>query len=264
MFQDIPTDDKPKALWESRKDMTPIDKPLAAALGFTPDDLARFGERLAYARRTRRISQGKLAAALGWDTQSRISNYELGKREPGLDDILRMATILRVDPSWLLFDRAAPAEQLPKLPDRGDIKDRDGVSIPRYQGTLCPVLKTEQLDRFIEERDVVQVGEWLPCPVAHGSATVCLKVEGQANHHPEDRRSLTEGEIVYVDPDVAPQSGHMIVVNVDGAVLIRLLTIEGGRRRLAALNPRWPDGMIELRPVDRVYGTVIAKHQSLL
>jgi transcriptional regulator with XRE-family HTH domain len=247
--------------------MTTPGKSLNSSVGFSPDDLARFGERLAYARRTRRISQGKLANALGWDTQSRISNYELGKREPSLDDILRMATILRVDPSWLLFDRATPDAQLPRMSTGGDganSREKDGVSIPLYQGVLCPVLTTEQLDRFFEEPGGMQVGEWLPCPVEHGTGTVCLKVEGQANHYPDDRRSLAEGEIVYVDPDVAPQSGRMVVVNVGGAVLIRLLTIEGGRKRLATLNPRWPDGMVELGPMDRVYGTVIAKHQSML
>lgn len=66
------------------------------------DDLCmKIGERIKQARAEASLSQPQLAQLCGWDSQSRISQYETGKNEPGLDDIKRVAEALGVSFGWL-------------------------------------------------------------------------------------------------------------------------------------------------------------------
>ncbi|WP_322977833.1 helix-turn-helix transcriptional regulator [Pseudomonas sp. C11] len=51
--------------------------------------------RISELRRTARISQQALASQLGW-SQGRVSNYEAGRREPGLDDCRSIVSALNV------------------------------------------------------------------------------------------------------------------------------------------------------------------------
>lgn len=51
--------------------------------------------RISDLRRTARISQLALASHLGW-SQGRISNYEAGRRVPGLDDCRAIVGALNV------------------------------------------------------------------------------------------------------------------------------------------------------------------------
>jgi len=53
-----------------------------------------FGKRLKAARNHAKLSQPELAKACGWDSQSRLSNYERGERTPSLDDIDKLAKAL--------------------------------------------------------------------------------------------------------------------------------------------------------------------------
>ena len=49
------------------------------------------------------MSQGQLAAACGWASQSRIGNYEAGTREPKIDDVNKIAKALSIKPEQLLL-----------------------------------------------------------------------------------------------------------------------------------------------------------------
>jgi transcriptional regulator with XRE-family HTH domain len=115
--------------------------------------IAGFPRRLALARRMRDINQADLARSLGWDTQSRISNYENGKREPNLSDIVAIATLLRVDPAWLIFGTGTPSHQGPPVGILLPIKDGD-VSLhpPTHTQNLCPIIKTTEVEQFMKTR----------------------------------------------------------------------------------------------------------------
>lgn len=69
------------------------------------------GQRIARFRNELKLSQGALAKACGWASQSRIGNYELDAREPTLGDIVAIARALHIEPYELLpaeFDRSEP------------------------------------------------------------------------------------------------------------------------------------------------------------
>lgn len=62
------------------------------------------GSRIKHYRKIRGLSQLALAKACGWESQSRIGNYEKDAREPSLDDVKKIAEALKVSQADLLFD----------------------------------------------------------------------------------------------------------------------------------------------------------------
>ncbi|OLP14350.1 transcriptional regulator [Klebsiella michiganensis] len=58
--------------------------------------------RLKRTREQKGMSQAKLAELCGW-AQSRIGNYEAGRRNIGLDDAVTIAKALSISPAVLMF-----------------------------------------------------------------------------------------------------------------------------------------------------------------
>ncbi|WNN70371.1 helix-turn-helix domain-containing protein [Kluyvera cryocrescens] len=58
--------------------------------------------RLKQAREQKGLSQAKLAESCGW-VQSRIGNYEAGRRSVGVDDAMTIAQALGINPAELIF-----------------------------------------------------------------------------------------------------------------------------------------------------------------
>ena len=70
-----------------------------------------------------------------------------------------------------------------------------------------------------------------------------------------------DGELIYVDPEVAPENGRYVVLQLEGAVeaILRLFIVEGGRRCFKALNPDWPDRIVEASGEVAIRGVVVFK-----
>lgn len=60
-----------------------------------------FGEQLKKLREERHLTQYQLATHLGYGS-SAISNYETGKNEPSLKDLIRLADFFQVSTDYLL------------------------------------------------------------------------------------------------------------------------------------------------------------------
>ncbi|HDM71002.1 MAG TPA: LexA family transcriptional regulator [Thermotogales bacterium] len=69
-----------------------------------------FGKRLRLLRERNNMSQRELAEKLGLSTMA-ISNYELGKREPDVDTIMKLARIFNVSVAYLLGEVDDPKKQ---------------------------------------------------------------------------------------------------------------------------------------------------------
>lgn len=67
--------------------------------------------RIAHYRALAQMSQGQLAAACGWASQSRIGNYEAGTREPKIDDVNKIAKALSIKPEQLLLSISLAKEE---------------------------------------------------------------------------------------------------------------------------------------------------------
>jgi SOS-response transcriptional repressor LexA len=99
-----------------------------------------------------------------------------------------------------------------------------------------------------------QHSNWMACPVDHGALTFALPVLGDAMNG-ED--GYHEGEIIFIDPDVAPEHGKDVVVLSGNTALFRRLEITPEGRFLKTVNPGWPSPVIPLPGSAVICGTVV-------
>ena len=85
--------------------------------------------------------------------------------------------------------------------------------------------------------------EWMPRPKHSGVRTFALRVRGESMEP-----GYQHGDIIFVDPDVAPEHGKDVVVRLDGRndVVFKRLVVEGKLMYLKPANPNWPDKIIEI------------------
>jgi SOS-response transcriptional repressor LexA len=118
-----------------------------------------------------------------------------------------------------------------------------------------------QASSFADGLDNPQPGdgeEWMPRPKHSGARTFALRVRGESMEP-----GYQHGDIIFVDPDVAPGHGKDVVVVLDdrNEVVFKRLVVEGRLEYLKPANPNWPDRIIEISacPGARIIGVVIGK-----
>ena len=101
--------------------------------------------------------------------------------------------------------------------------------------------------------------EQLPCPVPCSEDTFVLRVEGESMEP-----KFHDGDLIYVDPQVPPENGRYVIVRLEGAheAILRQLIVEGGRRYVKALNPDWPDRIVEASDEVAIRGVVVFKGET--
>lgn len=121
----------------------------------------------------------------------------------------------------------------------------------------------------------VQAGQWsgttgnfelrdaedlLPCPVRCSPDTFVLRVRGQSMEP-----KFHDGDLIFVDPSVAPVSGRYVVVRLERSqeATFRQLIVEESRQYLKALNPDWPHRIIELNSKATICGVVVFKGERV-
>jgi SOS-response transcriptional repressor LexA len=70
-----------------------------------------------------------------------------------------------------------------------------------------------------------------------------------------------DGDLIFVDPTVTPRNGKFVVVRLDDTheAILKQLIIEGDKRYLKALNPDWPNPIIQLDSTAALCGVVVFK-----
>lgn len=102
--------------------------------------------RVRIARKAAKMSQADLAAACGWEGQSRISMYELGKRGIGQAELEQMADATGVSRYWMVMGEGDMLRGAPES-NAGDVREAPGFGtkvshegmmvIPRYEVWLA-------------------------------------------------------------------------------------------------------------------------------
>ena len=96
--------------------------------------------------------------------------------------------------------------------------------------------------------------------VRHPQATFFVRVQGDSM---QGAGSL-DGSVVLVDKAIKPLHGHIVVAVVDGDFTCKRLFSRGGRMRLKAENPTYPDIVPREGQLVEVWGVVVAHiHQHL-
>lgn len=130
-------------------------------------------------------------------------------------------------------------------------------------GWTVPLLAWSQATLFTTYESMAEadVEGWVGCPIPHSSDTFALRVQGASMHNPTGEASLTEGELIYVDPARAPNHGSLVVIRAqrDEQAYCRQLLVDGGTRYLQALNPNWPNRITQMAPDSSICGVVIGR-----
>lgn len=180
------------------------------------------GQRIAYFREQKGMGQGQLSAACGWgDSNSRISNYEKGVREPKLGDIKILAKALGVSFSQLADDEASGVLEETTSPAR--LKP-------------VPVVGTAQLGND---------GYWsdLGYPAGHGDGFVdyassdpdAYSVRFNGNSMAPRFR---HGEFGIIEPNTPVSGGDEVLVKTtDGRSMVKVFAYEkNGQVHLQSVN----------------------------
>ena len=126
-----------------------------------------------------------------------------------------------------------------------------------------PLISWAQASRWpeiVESFDTDDAEDWLPCPVPCSRRTFILQIRGDSME-PRFRGD----DLIFVDPEGSAEHGSFVVVRTldDEHAVLRRLIQEGGRSFLEALNPAWPNRIVEMSNRETVIGVVIFKGEVL-
>ncbi len=142
--------------------------------------------------------------------------------------------------------------------DAGANREHNAYEVPGIR-SLHPLIswayaaeRSEVCERYAPQYDT----ELLPCPVACSPDSFVLRVRG-ASMEPK----FHEGELIFVDPNALAGHGKYVVVRLDTSneATFKQLIVEEGKQYLKALNPDWPNRIIEVDEEASICGVVVFK-----
>lgn len=200
------------------------------------------GSRIAHYRKLANLSQGKLAKACGWASQSRIGNYELDSREPSLDDIALIAKALHIPPERLLTG--------------GSNENVTETNQPYREAKEYPLISWVAAGAWQEACDNFHPGDaddWLSSDKDAGACGYWLEVKG-----PSMLNTFTPGMRILVKPeDFDLVSGKFYIARLEstGETTFKQYLRDGGSSYLQPLNNAFP--MIPITDDVSIIGMVI-------
>ena len=128
---------------------------------------------------------------------------------------------------------------------------------------VLPVISWVQAGDWMEISEGFPPGygqEFLTCPVPCSKDSFILRVRGESMEP-----KFHDGDLIFVDPHADAVSGKYVVVMIEGTseATFKQLIVEGGRQYLKALNPNWPNRIIELDQTARICGVVVFKGEMV-
>ncbi|WP_395602498.1 XRE family transcriptional regulator [Pseudomonas sp. A1230] len=206
------------------------------------------GLRIRQYRKAKGISQQALALACGWESQSRIGNYEKGARQPNLQDLEKIALALGVPFAELVAGGDHPVSPVSAIsvspqgysasrPVRSGNADQSvSSSIGLAKDGRVPVVGNAQLgdEGYFEALDF---------PPGHG--------DGYLNIHSDDPDAyglrvsgdsmmprIKHGEFVLIEPNKSFYSGDEVMVRTSaGRTMIKeFIYLRDGMYRLDSVN----------------------------
>ena len=188
--------------------------------------MGTLGQKIKAAREAKGLSQPQLSRMCGWDSQSRISNYERGIREPNLDDLRKMARCL----GTTVEDLIASKENETPITVSRQTESKSGIESPtgtvgKYR--MAPIVGTAQLgpDGYWEELNYpVGYGDgYLDVPTSDPNAYT-LRVKGDSM-----APAIRDGWYVVVEPNSSIVPGEYVLVETtDGRSMVKELLWEHG------------------------------------
>jgi SOS-response transcriptional repressor LexA len=209
-------------------------------------------------------SQTKAADLLGYSTPSLVSRYASGAKDIGDGTARKVEEAFGLDLYWLDTDHASQHAAVQALgadiPPSIEAPAAYDIARTRPMQGQVPLISWVQAGALAEVIDNFAPGDadvWHACPRRHGPHTFALRVRG-ISMEPK----FQDGDIIFVDPDVAAEHGRNVVVRFEDSkeATFKQLLIEGEHQYLRALNPDWPGPrLIEIDASATICGVVIGK-----
>lgn len=129
--------------------------------------------------------------------------------------------------------------------------------------SLHPMLSWVQAGKWYEiaESYVPEYGaEQMPCPVSCSPESFVLRVRGTSMEP-----KFHEGDLLFVDPHAQAENGKYVVVRLDASneATFKQLIVEEGKQYLKALNPDWPNRIIEIDEEASICGVIVFKGEAV-
>ena len=210
------------------------------------DDATARAARHRYAIGLTGLSQRQLAKRLRVSGQA-VSKWVSGKSEPSRKNARELAELAGVSLEWLLNGRDG---------NGGDAIVRSNVAVYSGRGRAVPeVGDTVQGVLPVSKR---KAGAFVHARYPCSSDSQALAVSGDSM-----APRFLDGDVVVIDPKVAPEPGDFVFVAIGKTNLFRRYRpkLEDGFFDLVPLNPDWPT--VSVAPKDRaVIKGVMMEHTS--
>lgn len=207
-------------------------------------------ERLLTARKARKMTQQQLATKAGV-TQTTISDIERG-RNLSSTELPSLAKALGMTVDELLTGKRFEQGEGGLLLDNAELG-------PRLQG-MIPLISEVQAGIWADIRDSFLESEaidWIPALRKLSRWAFALRIVGDSMYCPGNPKSLSEGEIVTVEPEISPNHRDVIVARQSSSnkATVKQLLIDGDHIILNPLNERYKP--IEINENVYIAGVVI-------
>ena len=182
-------------------------------------------------RMAAKLSQPALAKACGWESQSRISMYETGKREPGLSDLKLIAAALNIELNQLFNEKENLLKQ--------DFANYEIAAVGKKIGTV-PIISWVKAGSFTECINDFGEFEQIATDCEIREHTYALRVIGDSMVS-DAAISFPAGIIIIVEPSMIAISGDFVIaINGDNEATFKQLIKDGVDWYLKPLNNRYP------------------------
>lgn len=161
-----------------------------------------------------------------------VSQWRNDVAKPSGEKLLKLAHLLQCTPDWLLTGKGSP----------NDIHENVEAA-PRLKG-LVPVINEVQAGSWIEIKtgfDESDISEWVPTTDANSRYSFGLRVVGDSMFNPYEKKSLSEGTIVIVDPEKPAQHRSVVVARLADSekATVKELVIDGDKQFLRPFNQQY-------------------------
>ena len=199
------------------------------------------GERIKEARIKKGLSQTELAEKLGYKSRSSINKIEVGGRDIPRSQIVKIAEIMDVTPSYLRgWEDDKPADTLTVLPAEKIHMIPVFGSVAAGFGAYASSDIIEYIPLYIENN----------CDVEN---TICITVKGQSMYP-----KIEEGDRIVVRRQDSVDNGRIAVVMIGDEAVVKRVECEKNKLTLISINPEYPPRVIEGKDLEdvRIVGLV--------
>ena len=187
------------------------------------------GERIKEARTKKGLSQTELAEKLGYKSRSSVNKIEVGGRDIPRSQIVKIAEILGVTPSYLMGWEDEKKDE------------PSAVILPTEKIHMIPVFGSVAAGfGAYASSDVIG---YIPLYIENDfdvADTICITVRGQSMYP-----KIEDGDKIVVRRQESVDNGRVAVVMIGEEAVVKRVNFDGERLELTSFNPEYPPRIIE-------------------